>query len=137
MTICVQKKVLLLSYPLTLLLLSLMKIKESNVTIMVKDMDVSIPFYQSLGVTLQDRWGNHYAQMTAPGIMLGIHPAGEKEFNGSGNISIGFSIDNIEEAKALLAKLSIETKSTQDGGGQLLTFTDPDGTALYFVKSNW
>lgn len=104
---------------------------------MVKDMDVSIPFYQSLGVTLQDRWGNHYAQMTAPGIVLGIHPAGEKEYQGSGNISIGFSIDNIEEAKALLTKLSIEAKSTQDGGGQLLTFTDPDGTLLYFVKSNW
>jgi predicted enzyme related to lactoylglutathione lyase len=114
-----------------------MKIKESSITIMVKDMDVSIPFYQSIGVTLQDRWGDHYAQMTAPGIVLGIHPAGDKEFPGSGNISIGFSVDNIEEAKTMPARLSIEAKSIQDGGGQLLTFTDPDGTALYFVKSNW
>ncbi|HZV70795.1 MAG TPA: VOC family protein [Saprospiraceae bacterium] len=114
-----------------------MKIKESSITIMVKDMGASIAFYQSLGVTLQDRCGYHYAQMTAPGIVIGIHPANDKEFNGSGNTSIGFSIDNIEEATALLKQLSIESKSSQDGGGQLITFADPDGTMLYFIKSNW
>lgn len=114
-----------------------MKIKESSITIMVKDMDTAITFYQSLGVTLQDRWGNHYAQMTAPGIVIGIHPAGDKQYEGSGNTSIGFSVDNIDEATSLLNDLAIDAKSSQDGGGQLLTFTDPDGTMLYFIKSNW
>lgn len=114
-----------------------MKIKESTITIMVKDMDASIAFYQSLGVALQDRWGEHYAQMTAPGLVIGIHPANDKSYSGSGNVSIGFSTDNFEEARTLLTSLAIEGKLTQDGGGQLLTFTDPDGTMLYFIKSNW
>ncbi len=100
-------------------------------------MDVSIPFYQSLGLNLQNRWGNNYAQMTGPGIVIGIHPADDKMYDGSGNTSIGFSIDDIDEAMSLLRKLSIEFKSSEDGGGKLITFSDPDGTALYFYKSNW
>ena len=48
-----------------------MLIKDSNITIMVKDMDRSISFYQSLGMTLKNRWDNHYAQLTAPGITIG------------------------------------------------------------------
>jgi catechol 2,3-dioxygenase-like lactoylglutathione lyase family enzyme len=114
-----------------------MNIKESNITIMVKNMDRSILFYQSLGFTLQNRWGNHYAQMSGAGIVLGIHPANDKTFDGSGNVSIGFSIDDFEEAQNLLKDLEIEATLSKDGGGTLLLFADPDGTMLYFVKSNW
>ena len=54
-----------------------MTIKDSNVTIMVKDMDKSVSFYQSIGFAVKNRWGNHYAQLTAPGITIGIHPTDE------------------------------------------------------------
>ena len=52
-----------------------MPIKDTNVTIMVKDMDASIAFYQSIGFTVKARWGAHYARITAPGITIGLHPS--------------------------------------------------------------
>jgi catechol 2,3-dioxygenase-like lactoylglutathione lyase family enzyme len=34
----------------------MMTINESNVTIMVKNLDESIKFYKSIGLTLKNRW---------------------------------------------------------------------------------
>ncbi len=115
-----------------------MTIKESNITINVKDLDKSISFYESIGLIVKNRWSNHYAQLTAPGIVIGLHPTSDTNLKGnSGNASIGFTADDFEEAKSLLQKLSVKTTDRQEEGGQFLHFIDPDGTALYFIKPNW
>jgi catechol 2,3-dioxygenase-like lactoylglutathione lyase family enzyme len=115
-----------------------MTIKESNITINVKDLDKSILFYESIGLTTRAHWGNHYAQLTAPGIVIGLHPTSESYlFGNSGNISIGFTVDDFEVARSLLQKLSIVITDRQEEGGQFLHFNDPDGTALYFIKPKW
>ena len=115
-----------------------MTIKESNITINVKDMDKSISFYKSLGLTEKNRWGDHYAQLTAPGIVIGLHPTKESnQPTGSGNTSIGFTTDNFEEVKSHLVKLAINAHTREEEGGQFLHFNDPDGTALYFIKPKW
>lgn len=115
-----------------------MSIKESNLTINVKDLDRSVSFYESVGFTLKNRWGNYYAQLTGPGITIGLHPTSDEKLKGnSGNVSIGFTTDNMEETKASLAQLSIHTTDRQEEGGQFLHFNDPDGTALYFFKPKW
>jgi catechol 2,3-dioxygenase-like lactoylglutathione lyase family enzyme len=113
-----------------------MKITGSNVTIMVKDMDRSINFYQSLGLTLNQRWDNNYAMMGAEGITLGIHPAhGETS---SGTLSIGFFIDKCENGKAVLDAANISYEQVDDGAsGIYLHFKDPDGTIVYFVEPKW
>jgi len=113
-----------------------MTIKDSNVTIMVKEMDKSILFYQSIGFIIKQRWDNHYAQLTVPGITIGLHPTNEIS-TGSGNISIGFTTDNFEETKSLLSNLSIYAVAREEEGGQFLHFHDPDGTMLYFIKPKW
>ena len=111
-----------------------MIIKESNVTINVKDLNKSISFYESIGFTIKNRWGDYYAQMTAPGITIG-HPTHEPNLKGnSGNVSIGFTTDNFEEVKTLLKELDISTSDRQEEGGQFLHFNDSDGTSLYFIK---
>jgi catechol 2,3-dioxygenase-like lactoylglutathione lyase family enzyme len=113
-----------------------MSIKDSNVTIMVKDMDKSVAFYQSIGFNIKQRWGNHYAQLTAPGITLGIHPTNDNIAN-SGNVSIGFTTDDFEETKVQLSSLTIQTQLREEEGGKFIHFSDPDGTALYFIKPKW
>ncbi len=100
-------------------------------------MDNAIKFYESIGLTLQQRWGDHYAMISAKGITIGIHPMGEAKPN-SGTVSIGFMIDKISEAKELLDKNKIEYKAEDDGkSGLYLHFKDPDGTILYFVQPKW
>ena len=51
-----------------------MTIKQANVTINVKDMETAVSFYFFIGLTVKNRWGNYYAQLTAPGITIGLHP---------------------------------------------------------------
>ena len=107
-------------------------------TIMVKDMEKSIAFYESLGLALKNRWSNHYAQLTAPGIVIGLHPMADKVSpNRSNNISIGFTVDNFDEAKSFLEKLKINAQARTEEGGDFLHFNDPDHTALYFIKPKW
>jgi catechol 2,3-dioxygenase-like lactoylglutathione lyase family enzyme len=112
-----------------------MLIKEANVTIMVQDMGKSIEFYLSLGFVLKRRWENYYAQMEAPGILIGLHPASESAR--SGNISIGFTTEDFEAAKTSLIQLGIDNQARDEEGGEFLHFMDPDGTPLYFIKPKW
>ena len=115
-----------------------MAINASNLTINVKDMDKSIGFYQSIGLKLEKRWGNHYAQLTAPGLVIGLHPtSGEHLKSDSGNVSIGFTTDDFEGTKAEFQALSIPLRERQEEGGKFLHFNDPDGTALYFIQPKW
>src|SRR6476646_10029846 len=115
-----------------------MTIKQANVTINVKDMEAAISFYQSIGLAVKNRWGNYYAQLTAPGLVIGLHPTDDTNLTGgSGNVSIGFTTDNFEETKSSLQKLAIEAMGREEEGGQFLHFNDPDGTALYFIEPKW
>jgi len=112
-----------------------MMIKEANVTINVKDLDKSVSFYESIGISVKNRWGNYYAQLTAPGIVIGLHPTVDENLVGnSGNVSLGFTTDDFESTKLFLQKLSIKITERQEEGGLFLHFTDPDGTALYFIE---
>lgn len=113
-----------------------MTIKNSNVTINVKNLEESISFYESIGLAAKSRWGNHYAQVVAPGITIGLHPSANLPGN-SGNTSIGFTIDNFEEVQSSLQDLSIKTTTLEEEGGSFIFFNDPDGTALYFIKPKW
>ena len=114
-----------------------MIIKDTNITIMVKDMHKSIAFYQSIGFSIVNRWENYYAQLKAPGITIGLHPAGEDYSSGSGNVSIGFTAEDFSATKELLERMSIVFTERAEEGGQFLHFTDPDGTQLYFIKPKW
>ena len=115
-----------------------MNIKNSSVTLNVKDIEKSISFYESIGFTLKNRWSNHYAQLVAPGIVIGLHTTKKSNAQGnSGNISIGFTTEDFENTKATLNHLGIVTIERKEEGGDFLHFNDPDGTALYFVQPNW
>ncbi|HPT72907.1 MAG TPA: VOC family protein [Candidatus Cloacimonadota bacterium] len=114
----------------------MLTINESNVTIMVKNLDVSIKFYESIGLTLKNRWENHYAMVETKGVTIGLHPTEAKELS-SGSVSIGFMVDSFNDAKAMLEKNQIAFGDDDGKSGHYLHFSDPDGTKLYFVEPKW
>lgn len=114
----------------------MLRITGTNVTIMVKDMERSIQFYESLCLKLQNRWENHYAMVTGNGITLGIHPADANSALHSGSVPIGFMVEKIEDATGLLDDNSIGYRD--DGkSGSYLHFKDSAATDLYFVEPKW
>ena len=116
----------------------MIKINAANITINIGDMEKSIAFYQSIGIELKNRWGDHYAQLEAPGITIGLHPSADFiNENSVSNISIGFTCEDFEETRKMLNDLSIDVKERNEDGGQFLEFRDPDGTNLYFINPKW
>ena len=85
---------------------------------------------------MKNRWGNYYAELDALDISIGLHPSNNLHGN-SGNVSIGFSINDLDDAKTSLQKLSITANYMKEEGGEFLLFNDPDGTALYFINPKW
>jgi catechol 2,3-dioxygenase-like lactoylglutathione lyase family enzyme len=114
----------------------MLTINESNVTLMVKNLDESIKFYESIGLTMKNRWENHYAMVETKGITIGLHPTDQKELS-SGTLSIGFMVDSITDAMEMLKKNHITFKLDDGKSGKYLHFDDPDGTDLYFVEPKW
>lgn len=115
-----------------------MEILNSHVTINVKDMDASISFYKSVGFALKQRWDNHYAQLTAPGIEIGLHPSDNlNKPDDPKALSIGFTTADFETTKDELTQLEIPFNERSEEGGDFINFKDPDGTPLYFIKPKW
>jgi catechol 2,3-dioxygenase-like lactoylglutathione lyase family enzyme len=113
-----------------------MVIKETNVTVMVRDLDASIAFYTAIGLTLKQRWENHYAMVETTGVTIGLHPS-DGSAAPTKQVSIGFMIDDINEAKALLTALGTVYALEDGKSGLYVHFTDPDGMALYFTQPLW
>jgi catechol 2,3-dioxygenase-like lactoylglutathione lyase family enzyme len=113
-----------------------MNIKDSIVNIMVTDMDKSVAFYQTLGLSLKQRWDNYYAIVDSPSVKIGLHPSEPRD--SSNQVSIGFIIDDIEAAKTLLEENDIAYSLEKDeNSGTYLNFSDPDGAKLYYHLPSW
>ena len=109
--------------------------KSSNVTIMVSDMTNAIKFYtESLGLKLKANYDNHWVEIEAPGMIIGLHPKG-KDIKVGDSLSIAFEVSNMEESIAELEKKGIKFHPHDDEMVKLAFFTDPDGNPLYLVEN--
>ena len=74
-------------------------LQDGYITIMVSDMDRAINFYtKTLGLKLENGYGNHWAEVGGPGTTIGLHPVKSKKEIKAGSLSIGFSVKNLEKA---------------------------------------
>lgn len=106
----------------------------ANVTVMVSDMDASVKFYTGvLGLKLISRYGNHWADIEAPGMSIALHPASHGAKPGRG-LAIGLRVRNLREAVDALEKQGVEFHLIADDKVQLASFADPDGNELYLAE---
>ncbi len=114
-------------------------ITGGNATVMVSDMDRAVDFYtRVLGLELRTRVGADWAEVEAPGLVIGLHPAGHGPKPGTaGAISIGFDVDGpIERAMSTLAQRGVRFRGpvVDNDPVKLAFFGDPDGNPLYLCE---
>jgi catechol 2,3-dioxygenase-like lactoylglutathione lyase family enzyme len=115
-------------------------ISDGNATVMVSDMNRAVEFYTStLGLTLEYRAGDHWAQVRAGKFVIGLHPAGNHPgLAGSrGAISIGLTVtESIDLVVQRLRDKGVvfDGPVKNDGAVRLAFFGDPDGNELYLCE---
>jgi catechol 2,3-dioxygenase-like lactoylglutathione lyase family enzyme len=98
-------------------------------------MKASVEFYtETLGLALVNQYGDHYAEIQAPGLMIALHPTSDK-VNFGNNLSIGFGVLDFDLTIAHLETKGIEFIIEKDGWIRLAHFTDPDGNSLYLAEN--
>jgi catechol 2,3-dioxygenase-like lactoylglutathione lyase family enzyme len=109
-------------------------LKTCRVNVMISNMDKAIEFYHGkLGLELINRYGDHYAEIQAPDLLIGLHPISEKIIQGN-NLSIGFGVVEFDSTIKELESKGIETKLEQDGWIRLAHFTDWDNNQLFLAE---
>lgn len=115
-------------------------IRGGNATIHVSDLQRAVAFYRDvLGLTLVFQAGEHWAEIDAGGLRIGLHPASAAgPVPGTpGAISVGLGVDEpLDAVVATLRERGVRIGDpVRDGGVTLAFFTDPDGNPLYLAES--
>ena len=109
----------------------------ANVTIMVTSMDQALAFYvDTLGLELKARYGDHWADISGPGISIGLHPT-HAEITVGENLQIGLRVTDIQAAMADLGSRGVRFSVPEDEQVNLASFQDPDGNTLYLVQTQF
>jgi len=107
-----------------------------RVNIMISDMNRAIDFYTNiLGLELLNRYGEHYAEVQAPDLLIGLHPSTGNITTGN-NLSIGFGIVSFDETVRELESKGLKFRVEVDGWIRLAYFADPDGNPLFLAERN-
>ncbi len=115
-------------------------IHGGNATIFVSNMDRAVRFYtETLGLALQYRAGDHWAQVDAGGMPIGLHPTGPEgpKPGPGGSIQVGLNVtEPIDEVVTTLRGRGVTFKGpvVDDGPVKLASFCDPDGNDLYLCQ---
>jgi catechol 2,3-dioxygenase-like lactoylglutathione lyase family enzyme len=101
----------------------------------------AIGFYtETLGLKLKANYGDQFAQVEAPGVIIALHPTSSRgpRPSASGNLSIGFDVDNLEKTMNELKSKGVRFSDVRDDAQvRLAFFEDADGNPLYLSQSKW
>lgn len=112
-------------------------LNKCRVNVMVSNMDNAVKFYsETLGLELRNRYGDHYAEIQAPGLMIGLHPS-SKEITIGNNLSIGFGVFNFDLTIENLKTRGIEFIMEEEGWIRLAYFTDLDNNQLFLAENKY
>ncbi|WP_428742331.1 VOC family protein [Tenacibaculum sp.] len=109
-------------------------LKTCRVNMMVSNLDQAVEFYHhKLGLELINRYGDHYAEIQAPDLLIGLHPTSDKIVYGN-NLSIGFGITEFDATIKELEAKGIEFKLENDGWIRLAYFSDLNNNQLFLAE---
>lgn len=109
-------------------------IQRALVTVMVEDLNRALEFYTSLlGFKQNERFENHWAEIEAPGLIIGLHPTHKPVAKGD-NMQIGLRVDDIELFAKKLTDRGVEVTDNSESRVRLIHFRDPDGNMLYLTS---
>jgi catechol 2,3-dioxygenase-like lactoylglutathione lyase family enzyme len=121
-------------------------ISGGNATVSVANMDAAVQFYTAtLGLTLTNRFGNHWATLeSAPGywsengagLTIGLHPASQAHPGPGTAGGVGYGLETYEPAERVLARLQeqsvrITSEIIRYDGGNCFMLLDLDGLPTY------
>jgi catechol 2,3-dioxygenase-like lactoylglutathione lyase family enzyme len=121
-------------------------ISGGNATVYVSNMDAAVQFYtDTLGLTLTNRFGNHWATLETgtcywthgeAGLTIGLHPASPKRPAPGTAGGVGFGLETympIEQVASLLTTrgVTITSEIIRYEAGNVFMFTDLDGLPTY------
>ncbi len=113
--------------------------KDANLTLQVRDFEKMLKFYVDLlGLRLRYRNRDQWAEANAGGLTIGFTkalpdaPAG----GAGGNLSIGLTVEKLEEAVSTLGKKGIAFSQgiSETPAARLAFFTDPEGNPIYLCE---
>ncbi|MGO9933759.1 MAG: VOC family protein [Steroidobacteraceae bacterium] len=117
------------------------KYSESQVTLMVPDIDASVRFYtETLGLRLKTRYGNEFAVIEAPGLTIGLHPLPSAQAPAAHSMSIGLGVESLEATMKELSARGVRFIGAivEDPPIRVVYFAGPGGTPLYLCEqSEW
>ena len=115
----------------------MLNIQAANVTVMVTNLDNAIKFYtEILGMTLKNRYGQHWADLEGYGLAIGLHLT-DRKMKRADNLQIGLKVPDIDKAIIALAQNGVHVKKNNEDQVKLASFMDPDNNTLYLVRSDW
>jgi len=103
----------------------------------VADMDRAVAFYtEVLGLTLVRRDGSSWAQFDAGGGTFALHGAMEGRPVEPGGATAVFSVDDLDQARAVLADRGVRFGHEGDVAGfaRFASFSDPDGNPVQLIE---
>ena len=121
-------------------------ISGGNATVYVSNMDAAVQFYtETLGLTLTNRFGNHWATLETgrcywthgeAGLTIGLHPASAKHPAPGTAGGIGFGFDTYMPIEQVVARLNergvrITSEIIRYEAGNCFMFVDLDGLPTY------
>ena len=115
-------------------------IDNGNATVFVSDMSRAVEFYTKvLGMKLRMRAGDHWAEVQAGDLIIGLHPAGpESPKPGTpGAVQIGLTVTKpLDEAVDELTRRGVAFHGpvVDDEQVRLAFFADPDGNVSYLCE---
>lgn len=107
----------------------------SEVCLFTKDVVTLADFYKCILKTTSDCEDEVHQQMKTQGATLSIYNNGDVKDSKNENISIAFTVDDVDEEFERLKQLGVQIKeppTTRPWGARNMLFYDPDGNLVVF-----